>query len=189
MMKWRILSSGILVFSLICIGLSALTTTATPQRRSGVVRVQRHAAVVVTLPRDRMRVLVGRQEYFYSRGVFYRTGPRGYITVPAPIGARIRVLPGGYTTVTIAGGPLFCYYGTYYRYDPADRSYIVVNPPAAGKEPVQTQDMLEMVDGTTLAGTFMGGNGNTIQFQTPDSLREIPIDQIISIKFAPPSPN
>ena len=188
-MKCRRISSFVLIVSLICIGLSAVTTTAQAQRRRGVVRVRRHAAVIVTLPRERTKVRVGGREFYYSRGVFYRTGPRGYITVPAPIGARIRVLPDGYSTVTIAGGPLFAYYGTYYRYDPVDKSYVVVNPPGKDQAPVQTQDIVEMVDGTTLEGTFMGGNSTTIQFQTQDSLRELPIDQIISIKFAPPSQN
>ncbi len=188
MMKRKMLSSHLVVLLLVCFGLSALTTAATAQRRWGVVRGHRGAAVIVTLPPGRTRVMVGGREYFYYRGLFYRSGPRGFFAVPAPIGARIGILPDGYTTVTIAGGPLFLYSGIYYRYDPADKSYVVVNPPPSGNEPVQTLDMLEMAGGTTLAGTFMGGDSTTIQFQTQDSLREIPIDQIISIKFAPPPP-
>ena len=159
------------------------------QRRGGrvVVRQRRRAAVIVDLPREHERVVVGGREFFYSRGVYYRTGPHGYVTIAAPLGARVRMLPAGYTTVTIGGGPFFFYYGTYYRFDPVAKEYIVVNP-AEKQEPVppQTMDRLELIDGMTLEGTFIGGTKSVVQFDTSGVIQEYPIEQIVSLTFAPP---
>src|ERR1700690_1953003 len=108
------------------------------QRRRGnrvVVRGPRRAAVVVNLPGDHTRIVVGKREFFYSRGIYYRTGPRGYVAISAPIGARIQVLPDGYTTVRIGAGSFFFYYGTYYRFDPVEKEYVVVNPTEAPQPP------------------------------------------------------
>jgi hypothetical protein len=155
------------------------------QRR---VIVTRHRAEVARLPRERTRVVVAGKEFFYSRGVFYRSGPKGYVTVAAPSGARIRVLPVGYVTIRIGAIPYYYYYGTYYQFDPASKVYTVVSPPAgASPQAVSTLDKMELVDGRTLEGTFIGGTKSTVQFEVDGAVQEIPIDQIISIVFAPPS--
>jgi hypothetical protein len=162
------------------------------QRRGGMERNVRRerprSAVIVNLPREHQKVVVGGREYFYGGGVFYRSGPRGYAAIAAPIGARIKVLPAGYTTVTLAAGPLFLYYGTYYRFDPVERDYVVVNPDEKPDvPPPQTLDHIALVDGTALDGTFISGTKSTIQFDVNGEIREIPIEQIISITFAPPA--
>ena len=154
------------------------------QRRATVVR---HRVEVTRLPRERTRVVVGDREFFYARGVFYRTGSKGFVTVAAPLGARIRVLPIGYLTVRIGAVPYYYYYGTYYRFDPAAKVYTVVNPPAGvNPPPVNTLDKMELVDGRTLEGTYVGGTKSTVQFEVDGAIQEIPVEQIISIVFAPP---
>jgi len=160
------------------------------QRRGSQKRVtvMRHRTEVARLPRERTRVVVGGKEFFYARGVFYRSGPRGYVTIAAPLGARIKVLPVGYITVRIGAVPYFYYYGTYYEFDPVAKVYTVVSPPAgANPPPVSTLDKMELVDGRTLEGTFVGGTKSTVQFEVDGAIQEIPIEQIISVVFAPPS--
>lgn len=154
------------------------------QRRVTVVR---HRVDVTRLPRERTRVVVGGREFFYARGVFYGTGSKGFVTVAAPLGARIRVLPVGYLTARIGAVPYYYYYGTYYQFDPAAKVYTVVGPPAgANAEPMSTLDKMELVDGRTLEGTYVGGTKSTVQFEVDGAIQEIPVEQVISIVFAPP---
>jgi hypothetical protein len=122
--------------------------------------------------------------------MFYRTGPRGFVAMAGPVGARIKVLPEGYVSVRVGGGPYFVYYGTYYQYDPAAKEYIVVNPPAtpSAPEPAPVLDRIVLVDGQTMDGTYMGGTKSTLQFEVGGEVKEIPVEQITSIVFAPPAP-
>ncbi len=188
----RNIQPAVLAILLLVIGSLALATSASAQRRGArraEIRGHRGQVHLVTLPRENVRVVVGKKEYFYSQGVFYHVVGRGYAPVAAPIGARITILPGGYTTLTIGGGPLFFYYGTYYRYDPADKSYVVVPPPSSNGALAQPAfDKLQLTDGSTMEGTFMGGNNASIQFQVNGAVQDIPIDQIVSITFAPTPP-
>jgi hypothetical protein len=172
-----------LLFAAMCI------TQATPlaaQHRRGEERVRGRAPVVVNLPAERTRVIAGGREYFYTRGIFYRPGPRGYIVTRGPIGARVRMLPPGYVTLQIGGGPFFFYYGTYYRLDPARRDYVVVAQPEGAPAP-PTMDRINMADGRMIEGTYVGGNASVVQINVDGTVQEIPIDQIVSIEFAPPS--
>jgi hypothetical protein len=179
----RLFQAGLLV-SLVAIAVLIQPGETIAQRRVTVVR---HRVEVTRLPRERTRVVVGGREFFYVRGVFYRTGPKGFVTVAAPLGARIRVLPVGYVTVRIGAVPYYYYYGTYYRFDPAAKVYTVVNPPAgANPLPISTLDKMELVDGRMLEGTYVGGTRSTVQFEVDGAIQEIPVEQIISIVFAPP---
>ncbi len=157
------------------------------QYRRGEVRTRGRASVVVNLPAERTRIVVGGREYFYSRGVFYRPGPRGYWVSRAPIGAHVRVLPPGYVSLSVGGGPFFFYYGTYYRLDPVRRDYVVVEPPEGASAP-QTMDRINLANGQTIDGTYVGGTASIVQVNVDGKIQEIPIDQIISIEFAPPAP-
>src|SRR4051794_565001 len=51
------------------------------------------------LPRERVIVTGPRGRYWYSSGVWYSYGPRGYVVVGAPVGVFVPVLPPYYTTV------------------------------------------------------------------------------------------
>jgi hypothetical protein len=179
-----------LFFLVVWVASSFISPNALAQRRRAEIRPHRRAAVLVNLPHEHVRMLVGGREFFYSRGVFYRTGPRGYVTIAAPIGARIKVLPEGFSSVTIGGAPFFLYYGTYYKYDPVEKVYVVANPPApdASHAP-PALDRLDLVDGTSVDGIFIGGTKNTIQFQTNGDVQEYPIEQVVTITFAPPQQN
>src|SRR5215468_9686999 len=51
------------------------------------------------LPRERIIVDGPRGRYWYSSGVWYSYGPRGYVVVGAPVGVFVPALPPYYTTV------------------------------------------------------------------------------------------
>jgi len=86
-----------------------------------------HGRVVKHLPPGHSSFRVGRNEYYYHGGIYYRHNQRQYIVVGAPIGAVIAALPFGYSTVIVAGAPFYYYSGVYYRQVPA--GYMVVEPP------------------------------------------------------------
>ncbi|MBV9911439.1 MAG: hypothetical protein JOZ93_02625 [Sinobacteraceae bacterium] len=81
------------------------------------------------LPRDRVIINGPRGRYFYSGGVWYNWGPRGYVVVGAPIGLFVPVLPPYYTTVWVAGTPYYYANDTYYQWRESDGQYEVVAPP------------------------------------------------------------
>jgi len=155
------------------------------QHRERGDRRARRSAVVVSPPRERTRVVVGSREYFYARGVFYRSGPKGYVAIRGPVGARIKTLPVGYLSVQIGGAPFFLYYGTYYRLDPVAKEYVVVAPPA-GAPTIPGLDKIDLVTGESVNGTYLGGTQSAVQVEVGGKVQEIPVDQIVSITFAPP---
>jgi hypothetical protein len=81
------------------------------------------------LPRDRVFVDGPRGRYWYSGGVWYSSGPRGYVVVGAPVGFYVPVLPPYYTTVWVGGAPYYYANDTYYVWRDSDRQYEVVTPP------------------------------------------------------------
>ncbi len=76
------------------------------------------------LPSVATIVYVGEVPYYYCDGAFYRRGPRGYVIVPAPIGAVVTALPTGCQTVVIDGVVYQVYDGVYYRSVPG--GYVAV---------------------------------------------------------------
>src|ERR1700730_5806691 len=81
------------------------------------------------LPRDRFYVTGPRGRYWYSGGVWYSTGPRGYVVVGAPVGVFVPALPPDYTTVWVDGVPYYYADDTYYAWRDTDQQYEVVAPP------------------------------------------------------------
>jgi hypothetical protein len=100
-------------------------------RPSGVGREVR------ALPEGHVSVRVGRTNYHYHEGVFYRPfGPDRFVVVGAPIGARVRVLPFGYVSFFI--GPRRYFYSNYayYWWDPRASEYVVVEEPQGADKAV-----------------------------------------------------
>ncbi|MGO9481785.1 MAG: DUF6515 family protein [Candidatus Kryptoniota bacterium] len=167
-----------------------VSSGANAQRRRVAAQRER-ASRVINLPRNHYTVFVGRRNYFYSGGYFYRRARRGYVSVLPPIGARIRVLPVGFVSFRI--GPLAYYYwgGAYYQYMPDENVYVVVNRPngapnsSASNTSSESQDEAVLTNGTTLSGVFMGASADSVQFQVNGEIRSIPITGVSSITFAP----
>ncbi len=155
-------------------------------KKTHVVVTKRHVAkphVIKALPPQHVKVVVKDKDYFYHAGVWYGPGPDGYRVIVAPRGARVKVIPAGYTVVVYSGVTYYCYYGTYYRFDDQTTEYYVVSPP----EEAQTTDILYLVDGDILKGSYLGGNSDVVRFEVGDEINEIDLTDIISISFEPPS--
>ena len=180
-MIWGVLAGALLL---------SLPMETIAYRRVSVRAPSRHSAVVARLPLGHGKIVVGGTLYYYHRGVFYRKAHRGYTVVRAPRGARVKLLPSGHVTVYVGAEPYFYYYGAYYRYAPDDEAYVVVEAPQ-GVEHVEAMafDTIGLIDGSTLEGTYMGGTKSVVQFVLGGEVREIPVEEIVSIRFAPPSPS
>jgi hypothetical protein len=79
------------------------------------------------LPHGYMSVTVANVPYYYHRGIFYRPYRRGYVIVPAPLGAVIMGPPPGDVIVMVENDPYHYYRGVFYA--PRASRYAVVRPP------------------------------------------------------------
>jgi hypothetical protein len=91
----------------------------------------RHAFIAIgtaidVLPGGFVTVSVANRPYYYHRGIFYRRYRRGYLVVPAPVGAMIMIPPPG-VLVMVDNDPYRYYRGVFYR--PRGDRYVVVRPP------------------------------------------------------------
>jgi hypothetical protein len=95
--------------------------------------------VVRAAPHDGYAIVRGRDNFWYSRGEWYRhSGPR-WVVVSAPIGAFVPILPPFYTTVWFGGLPYYYANETYYTWDGGQREYRVVDPPNQNESAGTTQ--------------------------------------------------
>ena len=99
---------------------------ADPEVRLGV-------SVGIPLPHGYAEINVGRERYYYHRGVYYRPGPHGYYVVRAPYGARLRELPPHCNRIYVGGMWYWRYGEVYYRQ--MDNGYVVVEAPVVVNVP------------------------------------------------------
>ena len=97
------------------------------KRRVISPRVISHGHTVRKLPRGYKRAWYKKTPYFYSRGVFYRPGPSGYIVVKAPIGAIVVSLPVGNQRIWVDGSSYYVYGGIFYKRVP--KGFVVAQTP------------------------------------------------------------
>ncbi len=167
--------------------LGSIDSLAAQRGRVSVHR-DRSVARIPHLPAGHNQIMVNQHPYFYFNGIFYQTGPGGFFVTRAPLGARISILPFGYATLQIGTVPYYYYYGTYYRYLPEEKVYLVVEPPFQTQTAEQRiEDKVNLVDGSVLVGRYLGGTQSLVQFEFDGEIREIPVNEIISISFAPPA--
>jgi Family of unknown function (DUF6515) len=188
MKKNQSFSLHIAILSAIILSSLSITTAANAQRRRAYVERGRPGHIMV-LPPHHYPVVVHGRRYFYGGGFFYRPGRWGYVAIPAPLGARIRVLPFGYMGFRIGPVPYYYFGGVYYRYIPDENVYVVVEKPsgapAATTSSNDNNDKAVLTDGTTLSGVFIGATQDSVQFQVNGEVQNIPITKITSIDFAP----
>lgn len=76
------------------------------------------------------RLTLSGNIYYYQGGYFYRKEDDGFLRVQPPLGAELKFLPYGSTGFEIGDRRFFLSgTGTFYRYEPRRRSYIVTTPP------------------------------------------------------------
>ncbi len=142
----------------------------------------------LSLPGNRMRVMIGNRPYFFHNGRFYRPWRGRYYLYRPPFGAMLRFMPYGLWRFWI--GPTLYFYGggVYYQYLPGENAYVVVpKPQQASPPPNSDEDILYTTDGKTISGVFMGATPDSIRMQVKDSLESVPITEVKSINFAPSS--
>lgn len=82
------------------------------------------------LPADATQLTLSGNIYYYQGGYFYRREDDGFLRVEPPLGAELSFLPYGSNGFEIDGQRFFLSgTGTFYRYEPRRRSYIVTTPP------------------------------------------------------------
>lgn len=141
--KWLVLTT-VLVFPLILgVADNSIAGNVHKGRNKGPVVIKR-------LPAGYKPLSLGRQQFYLHKGIFYRRGTGGYISVSAPIGAFISVLPVGYSTVVVRGTTYYVSSGIYYR--PSSTGYVIVEPP--GPDVVITQE--QVVVNTRLLNVRLG---------------------------------
>jgi hypothetical protein len=79
------------------------------------------------LPSDTFRFFLGGIPFFYIGGVYFQSGPGGYVVVTPPIGARIQVLPEGCSYFYFHGRR--CYSCDDVFYEELDNAYVVIERP------------------------------------------------------------
>ena len=85
--------------------------------------------VVDIVPSGFYEVPFRNHRYFFQGGVLYRAqGPR-FVVVTPPIGLAVSILPPFYTTLWVGGTPYYYADGVYYAWQPAQRTYVVVDAP------------------------------------------------------------
>jgi hypothetical protein len=161
----------------------------TPSKKASVQKVhspKRVAPEIIKLPTGHKKIVIGKANYYYNSGVFYKKSTAGYVVIKAPIGARINALPVGYITVYYHGRPYFHYYGTYYAYDDTINEYVVVEAPEEAEAFEETGfDKITLIDGSSLEGIYVGGTQSIIQFDVAGQIMEFPVEEVVSIYFSP----
>ena len=95
---------------------------------------------VPVLPGGAHLEVIGGSRYWYSGGVWYGPGPRGYVVVSPPFGVYVDVLP-AFATAVVLGGITY-YYANDVYYQPAPTGgYQVVAPPAQGEVSAAPQQL------------------------------------------------
>ncbi|WP_105102864.1 DUF6515 family protein [Microbulbifer pacificus] len=82
------------------------------------------------LPADATQLILSGNIYYYQGGYFYRREDDGFLRVEPPLGAELSFLPHGSNGFEIDGERFFLSgTGTFYRFEPRRRTYIVTTPP------------------------------------------------------------
>jgi hypothetical protein len=94
---------------------------------------------VPVLPRGYYTARYRGSPYYYHGGIWYRPyGPR-FVVVAPPLGVVVPFLPPFYTTVWFGGFPYYYADNAYYRWAPAERGYVVSQPPGGPDAGATTQ--------------------------------------------------
>ncbi len=131
------------------------------------------------LPRGYTKAAFEGKTFFHRDGIFYRLTPGGYVAITGPAGYRVNRIPALAVKVRIGPAYFYYYYGTYYRYIPEERVYVVVDP-----ERDSGRDTVTLTDGQVYYGQFLRGDTRSIDFRTGGDILEIGIQNILSLTFA-----
>jgi Family of unknown function (DUF6515) len=167
---------------------SIVFSTDVYAQRMRVAQERQAPARFLRMPPNHVKVYAGNRPYYYHNGYFYRGWRGSYVLFHPPFGARFRFLPYGFWSFHI--GPALYFYGggAYFQYLPDENAYVVVpKPNQAPASPSSDEDVMNLTDGSTLSGVFVGATADSVQFQVKNEVHSVPITQVKSINFAPSS--
>jgi hypothetical protein len=125
-------------------------------------------AVVRVLPSGYRSFYYGGRPFFFVGGVWYASGPDGFIVTVPPRGLVVSVLPPFYTTVWLGGVPYYYADDVYYQWDPSASAYQVVDPPAGAEDPGQPPTQAAPVQSPQSELFIYPKNGQTQDQQAQD---------------------
>lgn len=79
------------------------------------------------LPQGYSQIYVAGNPYYYDQGVYYQTGPSGYVVVSPPLGAIVPQPPPGAETIPYGATVYYYVAGAFYVQQP--QGFMVVAPP------------------------------------------------------------
>ena len=132
--------SKLLIIS--CLGVSILVQSTDVDARFKKRKYFRqhhylNSKFATVLPGRFIKIAVGGLSYYYVNGIFYQKRDRGYVVVPAPMGAVVSKLPNDHNVIMANGAQYYTYNGVYWKHTPS--GYIVVSEPTPiGLETPQT---------------------------------------------------
>ncbi len=116
----------IIVVAMFMFVFTALTGAQTKREE----RIHRRAErVVVKTPVRYNEVIVKDRHYYFRSGAFYERRANVYAVVPAPIGAKITILPAGYRIIHLHRKRFYFFAGVYYKYIPREKVFVVIEKP------------------------------------------------------------
>ncbi len=179
--KYMIKVAGSVVLLMLLTGVMVESSAASPWHRR-----HHHKRNIARLPAGCVHIGVGGHRYYYNAGLFYQPAASGYVSITAPIGARIAVLPRGYVKLRYRGRPYYHYAGVYYVYHPMDRVYVVVNPPSEiTVTSADGLDEIRLTNGSILKGEYLGSSKSTVKFKVGGKKLKIPIETVASMSVSP----
>ena len=123
----------------------------------------------------------GSKHFRKPSWVDYLTRPHYY----PKIGTRFSFLPHGYISFRIGSYWFFAYQGTYYRYDPVYRTYVVIEKPVIKSNYTSTKwDRITLMDGSTIEGAYLSGDSEKVVFEVGNAILEIPNSEIQVLSFS-----
>lgn len=140
--------------------------------------------LVKNLPQEAEKVEVEGKPYFRKNGIYYIEGKTGYKIVRPPYGMKVKHLPNGVRIIRHHDTNYYYYYNTYYSYDARQDIYIVVKTPDWAYEDYK-DDKLSLMNGSVLIGKYLGGNSDEVYFLFNGEKNRYPVEEVISIEFAP----
>jgi hypothetical protein len=152
--------------------------------RKVVVHKKEYTKTVVKLPNGHSKIVVSGNPYYFHNGISYKKATKGYVVVKTPVGARVKSLPRGYTVVRVGGKKYYRCHNIYFNFDPIRKVYVVVGTP--NTEFVidyPAVHRVQMADGSTYDGVYLGGTKEMIEIEVGEEIWEIPVEDIEYISF------
>lgn len=86
---------------------------------------------IKTLPKVHHHIVHRGKDYYFSGGRFYRQNRGVYVSINAPLGAVVPILPNGHITFGVGSARYFYHAGIYYRR--SNGGYVVIKEPKSAE--------------------------------------------------------